>query len=62
MCLAEDQGCEPGWQRHGDYCYYASDSSREYDIANADCVSRGSTLASIHSQEENDFIRGKFMH
>ena len=40
-------------------CYYLEDRKMHFKDAEANCVEQGAHLASIHSQEENDFIWGK---
>ena len=43
----------------GDYCYYYSaevDDRRGWVEANSYCMENGAYLASVHGQDENDFI------
>ena len=54
--------CQTGWHQYDRHCYYASGDYWYYTKANDDCVSKGSTLVSIHSEEENEFIRGKVLY
>ncbi|KAK7079207.1 hypothetical protein SK128_003943 [Halocaridina rubra] len=54
-------GCEENWTYFNNYCYYYSNYDYSYiatdfDSAEADCVSKGAHLASIHTPEENDFV------
>ncbi len=54
--------CPNGWERLGDNCYLFDESlsARSFDSANYDCQSRfGARLASVHSNEEMEFIRSR---
>ena len=55
--------CPTGWilqEFDGiNYCYYYKETGMYPTDAEANCLSMDSQLASIHSQEENDFIQGK---
>ena len=51
-------GCKQDWNQHDEFCYYLSKSDREFTEAKQDCVNKGSTVTSIHSEEENTFIKG----
>merc|ERR1712039_117219 len=54
----EDQ-CEDGWSLHGRACYRAVDEEMPWKDAESACVTRfapGSHLASIHSDDEKEFV------
>jgi hypothetical protein len=51
--------CPNGWERLGDNCYLFDESlsPRSFDAASYECQSRfGARLASVHSNEELEFI------
>ena len=51
--------CPCGWVEYGDQCYYISHTDREtYALAQDHCEAYDSNLASILSQEEQEFIAG----
>jgi hypothetical protein len=54
------QDCDDGWQPHGSHCYYVTDSTEDdqlsWHYAREWCQIYGGDLASIHSDEERDFI------
>ena len=45
------------WQEFQDHCYKVFDYKVSWYDAQASCSSYGANLASIHSKEENDFVR-----
>ncbi|CAG0890179.1 unnamed protein product [Cyprideis torosa] len=51
--------CPLGWSYFGSKCYRFEPTSRPFQSAEDTCVAfgNGSHLASVHSQDENDFIR-----
>ncbi|CAG0890178.1 unnamed protein product [Cyprideis torosa] len=53
--------CPLGWSYFGSKCYRFETTTQSFQSAEDTCVAfgNGSHLASVHSQEENDFIRGK---
>ncbi|KAK4312213.1 hypothetical protein Pmani_016336 [Petrolisthes manimaculis] len=54
--------CPAGWTYFNEHCYYFSSDSANWDTAELNCKSNlGSALASITSQDENEFIRGKLV-
>ncbi|KAF8360504.1 clec-49 [Pristionchus pacificus] len=48
--------CDDDYLQLGDHCYRSSDSFATFSDAEADCVSKGGHLASIHNQDTNTFI------
>ncbi|XP_043192002.1 macrophage mannose receptor 1-like [Amphibalanus amphitrite] len=48
--------CPNGWHLFQGQCYYVEERPLDAASAEAECRRAGSKLASIHSQEENDFI------
>ncbi|PAV78331.1 hypothetical protein WR25_24763 [Diploscapter pachys] len=52
-----DLKCDNGWKffQTSKSCYFVG-HNKNFEDAEADCVSKGGHLASIHSQEENDFL------
>ncbi|CAJ0922021.1 unnamed protein product, partial [Mesorhabditis belari] len=56
-CLPELYHCQQGWQYFPRTGYsYMIVEDLNYDDAKSFCVSNGGQLASIHSDEENDFV------
>ena len=54
-----DCGCEPGWESFDMSCYRIPSEGPQYrnwTSAENYCIERGAHLASIHSDEENDFL------
>lgn len=49
--------CENGWYQFSGQCYYIGIRKKTWPEAKKDCESMGATLASIHSEEENQFIQ-----
>ena len=57
IALAEYyQGCQPGWEKYGDYCYMACFDKNTFDAAADECAAKSSDLVSIHDAAENAFI------
>lgn len=58
--------CRSGWEEFGDKCYKALggqySEARAYTAAKAYCAHLKSTLASVHSIEEHNFLRRKISH
>ncbi|XP_072042884.1 alpha-N-acetylgalactosamine-specific lectin-like [Amphiura filiformis] len=53
------RGCNPGWEGYNNYCYsFDHAGTLTYFESNKSCSDMGSQLASIHSQEEQDFLAG----
>ncbi|KAK0427242.1 hypothetical protein QR680_010130 [Steinernema hermaphroditum] len=50
--------CPNGWAHNGRYCYnyFKSEKQISWADSNKNCLSVGSHLASIHSEEENQFV------
>ncbi|KAH7710926.1 C-type lectin domain family 4member b1 isoform 2, partial [Aphelenchoides avenae] len=50
--------CPDGWEKHGHNCYKVTDDPNvdSLDKHLANCRRQGGSLASIHSQEQQDFI------
>ena len=48
------------WTQFGIACYIVVLNKLDWPSAKADCISRGGDLVSIHSQEEDAFVFGKF--
>ncbi|KAI8786873.1 hypothetical protein BgiBS90_012011, partial [Biomphalaria glabrata] len=49
-------GCDEGWTNHGEHCYLLVGSNAGADSARLSCQAMGSSLASVWSQVEKDFI------
>ena len=49
--------CQPGWSQFSGRCYRRLDDYHLRDECQADCLREGGALASVHSEEENAFIR-----
>ena len=66
VCSFEDtvnvtcMDCDNGWTQFGEFCYKLMDGDHNHYHSMKDCVNdchlAGGELASIHSQEENNFI------
>ena len=57
--------CASGWQEYGSKCFYFSgkDTVKDFTLGESKCKSLNpkAHLTSILSQEENDWILGKFL-
>ena len=42
------------------HCYYFGTSSMSFSAARSRCQSMGAELASIHDQQEDNFVSGKY--
>ena len=51
---------DDGWitMDNYDYCYLMVANAKTWEDANNHCIYNGGHLASIHSNEENEFVRG----
>ncbi|XP_078144626.1 galactose-specific lectin nattectin-like isoform X2 [Centroberyx gerrardi] len=60
VTLAEqDMPCCPsGWTLHGSRCFIFHHSAKAWLDAERVCISLGGNLASIHSLDEHNFLRG----
>ena len=47
------------WERYGDFCYHLGTEALTFDEAEAKCQDYGSSLTSIHSEAEQEYIHGK---
>ena len=66
----EDTPCseetpEDGWVSAGvaeldDYCYMKISQARSWQYSNDHCRHHGGYLASVHTQAENDYIKGDY--
>ena len=48
--------CDDGWGEFENSCYKFTHEAKEYSVAESDCAANGAHLASIHSEEEMEFI------
>ncbi|XP_078509362.1 echinoidin-like [Lissotriton helveticus] len=55
-CLCAQGNCETGWVQYKNACYMRFDSMVSWTAAETACLAINSHLASIHSNEENDFV------
>ncbi|XP_078509289.1 alpha-N-acetylgalactosamine-specific lectin-like isoform X2 [Lissotriton helveticus] len=55
-CLCVQGSCDYGWVQYKNACYKRFNGIVSWPEAESTCLSYNSHLASIHSQEENDFI------
>lgn len=53
---AHHVGCESGWNAYDGWCYYSSTEYLGFNEAEQRCVDMGGHLASVHSQEVNEFL------
>ncbi|KAH9523861.1 hypothetical protein Btru_047253, partial [Bulinus truncatus] len=49
-CLGGD------WSYHKEYCYFFSNNYKSWRMARKECLSKGGDLASVLSEEENNFL------
>jgi len=56
MLVCLDESCLPGWQEFNSYCYTVIDESVTFEAARNICISFGGDIASIHSNNETEFI------
>ena len=52
--------CPEGWENDRKFCYLHVKEFQRWDDAAYYCKSFGGEIASIHDQQENDFIQSKF--
>ena len=53
-------GCPTGWTLHNCNCYLLDTTTfRNFDAAQANCVSMGANLVTAHSDDEWTFIKGR---
>ena len=50
--------CKSGWPYFNGYCYHGASSPLEWTQAEIACQGLGGNLASVSTQEENDFLEG----
>ena len=51
------QGCQPGWEKYGDYCYMANVNKMTFEAAQDECAAKGGAdLVSIHDAAESAFV------
>uniref|UniRef100_A0A8C4NYT3 C-type lectin domain-containing protein n=1 Tax=Dicentrarchus labrax TaxID=13489 RepID=A0A8C4NYT3_DICLA len=53
----EVSSCPPGWTQFGSRCFIFFHSPKTWIDAEHTCISAGGNLASIHSADENVFLR-----
>jgi len=56
-CAPCQESCPPSWKKQGKKCYTLQATSSDYDNATKWCTDQGANLVSIHSAEENQFLR-----
>ena len=59
VCVSGD--CIWGFTEHEGHCYAGQVELLSWSQAEANCAEYNAHVASIHSQEENDFVRGKHL-
>uniref|UniRef100_A0A667X6X6 Mannose receptor, C type 1b n=1 Tax=Myripristis murdjan TaxID=586833 RepID=A0A667X6X6_9TELE len=52
----QDEGCKPGWKRHGSYCYLIGSETKTFDEAKQDCESSASYLADVSTGVDNAYL------
>ena len=53
-------GCESGWKEFENACYKLSTSIKSWYDARDECLNQGSHLASVHSDDEQEFMYTEF--
>ncbi|KAL8176389.1 UNVERIFIED_CONTAM: hypothetical protein K2H54_033228 [Gekko kuhli] len=56
MCPCAQGCCEQGWIQYRDACYKAEAQKKTWNRAEEHCLALESNLASVHSDEEDNFI------
>ena len=51
------QGCQPGWEKYGDYCYMANVNKLSFEAAQDECAAKSGDLVSIHDAAESAFVQ-----
>ena len=51
-----DLGCENGWKKYENNCYYMPEEKYNYTSAERVCERVNAHLTSIHTNEEREFI------
>ena len=49
--------CEPGWETFKGNCYRMTTYFQDWTSSQYECVEKGANLASVLSEEENEFLR-----
>jgi hypothetical protein len=57
VCQRESQFCPGGWILLDGHCYLFVQNALNWADAEEDCNNKGGHLTSVHSAEENTFIR-----
>ena len=52
----EDSECELGWVPFNRYCYKMTTGKKYWPSSEKDCIETDAHLASVHSEEENEFL------
>ena len=56
-----DDACPSPWKHFEGFCYMISRNEYFWNDASLACQGEGGNLASIHSKEENNFVKSKFL-
>ena len=59
VLLTDKYKCLSKWKRYGEYCYRVKRKEKTMEEASSICESYDGHLASIGSEKENEFVRGK---
>ena len=61
VCFSFSVSCQEGFAYYRNNCFAFFLATLNWDDAQADCASKNAALASIHNQDENDFVLSNSM-
>ena len=53
----DSNNCESDWIRNGTSCYLPMQNQSSFKVAQADCLKKNATLATMHSQQEFETLK-----
>ena len=53
----DSNNCESDWIKNGTSCYLPMQNQSSFNAAQADCLNKNATLATMHSQQEFEILK-----